>query len=424
MIFATSAHSFPIMAWHTIDGLFLASIGLVISRTATPRLKFIGYVIVASAYLCKQSFVLLAPLLVLALGDSRKIQVWFAVTLPGVVYIGYLFVTGALPDALVQLTSQTGITSAGLSSYLVNPAVYIGAVVGYLGVRLAFGSRLVLVTSRKMQTWLALALLGFVPTLLVVISLATNRYLREGFALFGMMLGIFIYWVKEKNARSNLPAILTCLVLLTAWSVSLSIGYNLPILAAGQMLAIGMAWVSVICQNIGAQWRQPGLLIAAVLIASSFGIGRTEYIYRDQRAKNLTHELEMVLPGGKWIKTNPNTRAFLDDLNQAIAQFRQDGKMYAILPDAAGYWVQSSQINPLPIDWAQDTELNNPNLVSRAIGALDSKRGKIVIVAQKVHAATLADGFTPIPEDFYPTLVYVRARFTKIGETRFFEIYQ
>src|ERR687884_2300433 len=64
--FAASVHYFVLTAWHSVDGLFLASIGLwmLLTRKHTTN-RIIGYLFIAAAYLCKQSFLLMAPLSVL-----------------------------------------------------------------------------------------------------------------------------------------------------------------------------------------------------------------------------------------------------------------------------------------------------------------------------------------------------------------------
>ena len=47
------------------------------------------------------------------------------------------------------------------------------------------------------------------------------------------------------------------------------------------------------------------------------------------------------------------------------------------------------------------------------------------MLAQKVQATTLRDGFYALPENqYYGVVTYVKTRFTKVGETKFFELYQ
>ena len=156
----------------------------------------------------------------------------------------------------------------------------------------------------------------------------------------------------------------------------------------------------------------------------SFGVARPYYIYREQPSSELTESLDGVLPGGKLIYTNPNTYEFLVDLNNAVDKVSAQNRRYAIIPEVAGYWVQSRQMNPLLVDWPWPVELSNQYLTDRVTSDLTAKRGEVTVLVQKVDAFDLADGFTPLDEDQYPVVKYVRTHFSKTDETEFFELYE
>ena len=146
-------------------------------------------------------------------------------------------------------------------------------------------------------------------------------------------------------------------------------------------------------------------------------------IYREQAAPNLTSTLDGTIDGGKWIRTNQNTYEFLVDLRNSTAIANSLGNTYAIIPDCPGYWVKSEMVNPLPIDWPQGTELNTQELVNRVTQKMGDIRDTNVIIVQKYEANALADGFVPL-SDSYTVVAYVREHFTKVAETKFFEIYR
>ncbi|MGB2962025.1 MAG: hypothetical protein WBC52_06380, partial [Candidatus Omnitrophota bacterium] len=79
--FAFSSHTFPIMAWYTIDGLFLLSIGLGLCLRRSQDSKLTGYTLIGMAYLCKQSFLPMIFVIVI-LGDWRRIRFWLAMAMP------------------------------------------------------------------------------------------------------------------------------------------------------------------------------------------------------------------------------------------------------------------------------------------------------------------------------------------------------
>src|ERR687893_311059 len=129
--FAASVHYFVLTAWHTIDGLFLASIGVWVLLTQQHKgARIFGYLLIATAYLCKQSFLFVAPLTVLFLGDWREKKYWLTITLPAICYGVYLLATGSFSEAVIQLTSQSGLLSTGIGGYL-NYGILLGVLAGF-----------------------------------------------------------------------------------------------------------------------------------------------------------------------------------------------------------------------------------------------------------------------------------------------------
>jgi hypothetical protein len=172
-------------------------------------------------------------------------------------------------------------------------------------------------------------------------------------------------------------------------------------------------------------WTRGSLIgMAALLIVSlvSYSVGRSQHIYRDRSARELTAKLDGVLPGGALIRTNPNTSEFLADLRLATREV--SGSQYAVVPGIPGYWVKADQLNPLLMDWPLAEAMPNPKMVDRLIQDLAVQKGKIVLIVEKVEPTTLKMGFLPLRESLYPPafLSYVRENFQKVGETRFFEL--
>src|SRR5215218_8123396 len=129
--FAASVHYFVLTAWHTVDGLFLSSLGvwmLVPQRDRGARI--VGYLLIATAYLCKQSFLLVAPLSIVLFGDWRERKYWLTITLPAAGYCAYLLATGSFSEAVIQLASQSEILATGIGGYL-NYGILFGVLAGY-----------------------------------------------------------------------------------------------------------------------------------------------------------------------------------------------------------------------------------------------------------------------------------------------------
>lgn len=422
--FAASAHYFVLTAWHTVDGMFLTSIGvwmLLAQKRATNRV--VGYLLIAAAYLCKQSFLFMAPLSVLLLGDWREKKYWLAVTLPAAVYCAYLLVTGSFSEAVLQLTSQTGIVSTGIRSYL-NYGTLFGILAGYCSMFLLKTNAVPLPRTRRVSKYVAASILVAMPALFIAAGLYRGSLATVSFSVFGMVLGAVLYRASTGIARdeAKVPVVLVALVL--AWSVSLSVGYNFPTLLLGPLFTILAALVYSVRESLNPRFLRTTLAIAGVAILLGFAVSRPYYIYREQPSSELTKPLDGVLPGGRLIYTNPHTYDFLVDLNEATDEVSARNRTYAIMPDAPGYWVKSRQKNPLPVDWPQPVELHDQYLTDRVTRDLEAQRGEVVVIVQKVQAFYLADGSVSLDENQYPVVKYVRENFEKTDETEFFELYE
>jgi len=444
--FCFSAHCFPIMVWHSIDALFMASIGIMLCHKQSNLAKMVGYLLIGMSPLFRQNFVLLIPASIIIFNDWRQKRYWLVTGLPVVFYICYLAINGAMSDFFLQLSTYTykNALMCGVVRYILNSGTAWGILVGYLATYMAY-NKFNLERIESNTIWLrviGISILFGIP-LSVAGSLAIGGWIyiaHPSFAVFGAVVGAIMYLIyKEQRVTTYIRC--GVLILITAWSVSISIGYNTPALALGPLvlflIACGMSSCQLFEENkprkssIRQYFSQPHvrtyiniltvLLLIATLIA--FGIARENYIYRDMSAPYLTHDLGEVLPGAKLIKTNPNTYSFLKDLQVAKNIAKEEGKVYCIIPDVAANWVKSSQTNPLSIDWPQNTELGRQELVDRIIEDLEAHRGGLIVIVQKYQASSLASGFTPLP-DSYTIVQYVRSNFNKTKETPFFELYE
>jgi hypothetical protein len=422
--FAASVHYFVLTAWHTVDGLFLSSIGVwILLAQKHARWRVIGYLLIATAYLCKQSFLLMAPFSVLLLGDWREKKYWITITLPAVGYCAYLLITGSFSEAVLQLASQSGIVSTGVGSYL-NFGFLLGILAGYCAMFLLSASTVPLLPTSRIPRYAGASILIAMPAAFIAIGLYRGSLAAVSFGVVGLVFGIVLYLAWKGIRRGEDIVSVTLLALLLAWSASLSVGYNFPALLLGPLFTILAAFVYSKRESLNPSFLKTTLAIAGVAILLGFAVARPYYIYREQPSSELTESLDGVLPGGRLIYTNPNTYEFLVDLDNAADMVSERNRTYAIIPDVPGYWVQSEQTNPLLVDWPQPVELGNQYLIDRVTSDLAAERGEVTVIVQKVHAFYLADGFVPLDDDQYVVVQYVRANFEKTHETEFFEFYE
>jgi hypothetical protein len=217
---------------------------------------------------------------------------------------------------------------------------------------------------------------------------------------------------------------MVALAVLTAWTVSLSIGYNSPALGSGALVA---ALLGLLLSEV-ANLRSVSLRRAAVvgcgllafLAVVEFVLGRERHVYGEPSAAHLSYSLGPLLAGGDGIKTDVNTAAYLGDLQRIEHNV---GQPYAILPGCPACWIKSSVRDPLPIDWAQSPELSNASLVEKVTDALALQRGHVSVIVERVQPEQLSTGFDPLAGD-YPVVRYVRRFFHLWKRDRLFDIYR
>jgi len=425
--FVVSAHDFPIMAWHTIDGLLFVSLGLWFCIGRKSSVRWIGYLLIGAACLCKQNFSLMVPAALFILGDWRKTRYWLAAAAPAVIYFAFVAVTGASADAFVQLSSHSDLFSTGVFKYF-RRWMPVGLLVGYFALSFLLdppGKRPWIRNNHHRRVLGMMGVYGL-PVVGVAVSLVCGYLFKSSFILFGIVAGVLLYGLKSSGWRLSGRLRAVMLVLSTAWCISISVGYNSPVLLAGPLLILVLLTDTIVARPTVTRLGQPAFLIGvAAFVVAGFTVGRYTHIYRERSVTDLTERVDAVLPGGALIKTNPRTFQYLTDLRTVIDSAGSSGFRYILLPGSAGLWVKSKQSNPLPIDWVQETELNRQKLADRVLHDLELLRDSTIVIVQKIELKRLADEFKYVPDDEYHAVVrHIRDHYAKIGETPYHELYR
>jgi len=419
-----AAHVAPPRAWHTVDGLAVASAGIALAWDAGARRKIAGYVLIGAAALCKQNYLALAPLALVVLGDWRRPACWVAAVAPIALYAGGVGALGGGPDLTAQLGAQHGLVAAGVAPYLsarVAIGLGLGVLAGWLPREASGGTSRALRFARRLAP--PLVVLAPIGLLIAAVTASYAHYARvPAFVLFGLVLGRTTALL---GARDRGAARVALLALACAWTSAVSVGYPSPAYASG-ILAVLLLCLDHPSEAPALRWFRAWLVALAVLACVGSVAARTRVVYRDRPAAELGQSLGAVLRGGAGIRTNDRTADFLADLHRAVMLAEARGRPYAILPDVPVHWATARQPNPLPIDWPQSIELATPALAARVDAAIDRFRGTGVFLVQKVRADTLATAAVPLANDDprYPIVGRVRTMLTKTGETAYFDVYE
>jgi hypothetical protein len=429
--FFLTAHVFPVMAWHSLDGLLLGTAAVWFAARGTLGGLRAAFVCVGLAALCRQNFALFGPLLLLAIPDPRKWRTMFWAALPPLGYLGATLAAGCLPDFLRQVTSPGGaLRSVAWQNYLDSPHFLPAIVLGALaaGILHRAGSRHAAIAG--------VMALG-VPVLAA--GLAAHR-LTQGpgpfhavaYSFFGLALGLTLVAAVLRRGLAPADRLPLAAGLALAWVTTVSIGWNSPALATGLVLVVIWRVSHLLAQPLAAAAAPVGRggalagLAMLALVSLAFRHARQIYPYRDAATPELTYEVGPVFPGAAGLRTNVRTFAVLQDLRRQLDQFEADGTPYALLTDCAAVWIRSPQANPLPCEWPQITELGyDQRLVDRMTGALRRLPPNTRILVQRVLISELSYTLAPLGAEwsYYAVQNWVRAHGQRVGQTAYFEIY-
>jgi hypothetical protein len=419
--FTLCCHTFPPMAWHTIDGLFLCILGTHLNAYLKPKHKYLSYIFFGSACLCKQSFIFICPIALLILGDWKQARNIFSSFLPLILYIAIIVTSGGANDAWNQMGSQTGFYEVAIKPY-----IKLRTISGIIfGVILTYYLRRSSLPNSNKESIISIAILCLSITY-TIYNQTLNNSLKSSFLLPGIVAGIATYIsIKDKTLSSN-DLKTGLIIILISWSCSLSIGYNSPVFGSGLLITYTIAITFKLLPCNLEKLKAITSTIIALTSITSFHYIRTNHIYRDMPAIHLSSKLDAVLPGGENILTNEITNAFLNELDSFINEVNESGLDFAIIPSVAGYWVNSAQRNPIPIDWPQGTELNSTVLKERVYNSIIRNRNRQMVIVQKVNAGELSKGIIEINlnDPYYETVKYVKENLTKVSQGKFFELYK
>lgn len=429
---------YPIGVTTTIEGYFWFTVGLAVVVGGTPTRRTLGYLLMGCAYLCRQNFLFAGGLTLFVLGDWRRLRYWIAGAIPGLAYVGWLTAVGGIADFFAQLgapstngSSPGGFFAIGVTHWLKQPLLFVGVLAG-LGVGALLAGR----DTGRSTARVILERLGVALALGIAIggSAFTLRYGHNpvvpdfrwySFAVAGFLAGLLAaMWLRRREPPLGWRVGLCGLAM--AWAISFSWAVAAPTLALGPMVLLAIGLIAnafnAVPPGRSRRWVEIAFVVIAFMLAPIFYEARQGWIALDPPASKLTHRLDGVFPGARHLRTDSNTYAYLSDLQTALRQVPTSDVV--IGPDLAAYWIRAPRPNPVAINWLFYGELINNSLEHRILRELDAKRGTYTFVASKVMASRLADGFEPVPASWSPVQDSVRARFTKVGETRYFELYR
>jgi hypothetical protein len=426
---------FPLMSWYTVDGLLLIAAGMVIVRSGVKRdswpVILAGFAVVGLAALTKQSFVpapafawlLLAPRLVHASWRVRIEELFWtglAAAVPSLLFVGVISALGGLHQMRAQLLGAQFIYGRPLISVWSPRHGDLLALTPLVGGAALLMAGIVLLEGRhrprtRLALQLALTALLFAVPVVAQFGTAGSEW---GDRVLWMAIAVWsVHCILTKSFDETGAALLGA-----AWMSSLSYGFPYPNFVVGTLVlyCLHRAWAGWTPSAVGLRLPAPALepvalaVVAALLVV--FLGARSQLVYDDRPASQLTASLDGVSPAFGSIRTNPETAQYLKQMADCIKQY--PARYVAVLPENAGMYPALSLDNPFPIDWMWPGDMNGSEV--RIVSTADrlNATGDYLVLFQTMTSVDLVRGkpistpgpdvgiaaYTPLPSEIYARL--------------------
>ena len=382
--FLLTVGTWPLMAWHTIDGIFIGVSVLWLAMREAPlgrwrHVQWGGLWLLAGfAPLVKQGFVIVPVLAAMVLIAQRR---WTALryapvgVVPGALY---LLFTAATPGGLSrQLYSGSAQELFGPLRTLMHtvigtngPIVLVGVVAAVLLLRLGRGPRGVNV---------ALAI-GLVTGPTLLLGRAESFGLGGSWPYIAVITVLALAVLLVRDVR-RLVVVVALLGL--AYSASMSWGVPSPSLLVGPLVACAIMLVLEEGASLSAGLPDRRAVLAAVLVLVVLVTvlvlqARSKFTYAELPRAELSATVDD--PRFAFILMSPQSSAYVEGVKQCIA--RHPASDVAILPDGPGLYPLLGIHNPFEIDWWLNAEQSpdHPGRVDATIDALNARGDWLVLV--------------------------------------------
>ncbi|MBX2889815.1 MAG: hypothetical protein KF734_02695 [Saprospiraceae bacterium] len=402
--FVVSAHCYPPMAWHTVDGILFAVWGVWFwSKVSVGWGAALAGIAIAASLLCKQSFYPMAVVFLwMLLLDKRWGRLGWGVAAFCLVFLCF-FAYLKHNDLLLNYLQWTGGAASGsqafqhglLDYFRVKPILALASLACLPAVVWYFWKEKNLrLAKRAWLLWL------FFLGAFYAYELLSERRFVAPFAQSRLLFWVGVVYVLwpvvnfakargasvsiRMNAGAFFAALSTPLLALLAvsWCASVSWGYNLPILFAVPWVFAAMdisrlLWTKShpVCDG---SWHRhwPGVVVLLALLGC-FRLAY-EFVYRDGRRGEMTAHFGDVFPALHGIYTTQEKMLLYRDLKNLAVRY-PNFKTLPAFPQA-NFLTRTRP--PLPLDWVVEREMGQNN----ALVLRNLKENEPVLFVEKKYA--------------------------------------
>ncbi|MGV9367832.1 hypothetical protein [Amycolatopsis sp. NPDC003731] len=412
-------NAFPLMAWHTVDGIFLTACGAWALdaglRGGRALARRGGLVLLGCAVFVKQSFALAAVIGVVWLvlhpatragtrRAARFVLDLLALGAPGLAYVAWVSLGGGFTEMVEQVTG--GVPAYGerlLGLWLDDPEVLTKAPVRELGFFAAIA--VVLLAVRLPGDRLGVA--GRVASWVLVLAGATAVVwtVVDGRFTGSSRWADVLWWIVAVSVPVNAAVRRKVpwaglLVLATGFMTSLSWGNDTPTLLTGTLALTALLLLGQLVPprpRPVPRWVTATAGLTAVAVCGWVVVARHDQAaYLDVSHDRLTEDLGAVTPAMAGIRTNPSTFTFVRQIRDCLDRF--PAARTAILPDSPFAYPAFGLRNPFPLEWPLPLEIVG-DAPERMLATADelNREGGYLVLFETDSIRMLATG-GPVPE--------------------------
>ena len=382
--FLLAVGTWPLMAWHTIDGIFIGVTVLWLAMREAPRSRWRHvqwgglWLLAGFAPLVKQGFVIVPVLAAMVLIAQRR---WAALryapvgAVPGALY---LLFTAATPGGLLrQLYS-------GSARELLRPLkTLMYTVIGTNGLIVLVGvvaAVLLLRLGRRPRGINVALAIGLVTGPTLLLGRAESFSLGGSLPYVAVITVLALAGLLVRDVR-RLAVVVALLGL--AYSASMSWGVPAPSLLVGPLVVCAIMLVLEEGTTLSSGLLDRRAVLAAVLVLVVLVTvlvlqARSKFTYAELPRAGLSATVDD--PRFAFILMSPQSSAYVEGVKQCIA--RHPASDVAVLPDGPGLYPLLGIHNPFEIDWWLNAEQSpdHPGRVDATIDALNARGDWLVLV--------------------------------------------
>ena len=343
LAFVTNWNTFPLMAWHAIDGVFVGALGLwfVIRgprRFSVEKSVIIGLTICGCSPLMKQGFLIIPAVgILLAVNrlTRRRLLISMTALIGPAVFAVYLLAVAGLNSLLQTLRGAPGPTpfppkGQGLLPF-VAPA--LEALISRPAALLCAVALLAALMSRSSQFWLRFASIAL-ATVSFIILMWQSKFVYDGNWTYLVVASMWIIGGLGRSLRMVWPAYVAITALAIGAATSWGVPY--PAIVAGSALALCFASLAMTPSVMAEREIGVGVLTLIIVLSCAIAIcgsfWRSRLLYQQGTLSSASTAVD--LPALRQVSVTSGTAVYLQEAERCIRLY--PARKVSVVPDSAG----------------------------------------------------------------------------------------